>query len=70
MTRMLLADISGHGKLVAQLAVNLCDLMRRNVNYIRQTRFVGAMNQQFGDFSEQDSFATALVATFFAQPAA
>lgn len=65
-TRMLLADISGHGALVAQLAVNLRDLMRRNVNYIRQTRFVRAMNQQFGDLSEQDSFATALVATFFA----
>lgn len=65
-TRLLLADISGHGELVSQLAVNLRDLMRRNVNYIRQTRFVRAMNQQFSDFSEQDTFATALVATFFA----
>jgi sigma-B regulation protein RsbU (phosphoserine phosphatase) len=65
-TRMLLADISGHGVLVAQLATKLRDLMRRNVNFIRQSRFVREMNRQFGDFGEQSTFATALVATFFA----
>lgn len=65
-TRMLLADVSGHGEMVSQVAVGLRDLMRRNVNYIRQTRFVRAMNQQFGEFSEDGGFATALVSTFFA----
>lgn len=65
-TRMLLADVSGHGTLVAQMAIGLRDLMRRNVNYVKQTRFVRAMNQQFGDFGQQDVFATALVGTFFA----
>lgn len=64
-TRMLLADVSGHGELVAKIAVGLRDLMRQNVNYIKQTRFVRAMNQQFSEFSEEDRFATALVATFF-----
>jgi serine phosphatase RsbU (regulator of sigma subunit) len=49
-----------------QLAVKLRDLMRRNVNYVKQTRFVRTMNQQFGDLGAQGIFATALVATFFA----
>ena len=64
-TRLLLADVSGHGELVSQTAVGLRDLMRRNVNYIKQTRFVRAMNQQFNDLSDQGGFATALVSTFF-----
>ena len=64
-TRMLLADVSGHGEMVSQMAVALRDLMRPNVNYIRQTRFVQAMNQQFSEFSEQGGFATALASTFF-----
>jgi sigma-B regulation protein RsbU (phosphoserine phosphatase) len=64
-TRLLLADVSGHGELVSQTAVGLRDLMRRNVNYIKQTRFVRAMNQQFNNLSDQGGFATALVSTFF-----
>ena len=64
-TRLLLADVSGHGELVSQTAIGLRDLMRRNVNYIKQTRFVRAMNQQFNDLSDQGGFATALVSTFF-----
>lgn len=64
-TRMLLADVTGHGELVSQIAVGLRDLMRSNVNYVKQIRFVQAMNQQFTEFSEEDRFATALVATFF-----
>jgi len=63
---MLLADVSGHGELVSKTAIGLRDLMRRNVNYIKQTRFVGAMNQQFTNLGEQGGFATALVSTFFA----
>ena len=64
-TRMLLADVSGHGELVSQVAVALRELMRRNVNYVRQTRFVQAMNQEFAEFAEEGGFATALVSTFF-----
>lgn len=64
-TRMLLADVSGHGELAAQMAKALRDLMRRNVNFVKQTRFVRAMNQQFADFGQQGVFATALVSTFF-----
>ena len=65
-TRMLLADVSGHGETVSEVAIKLRDLMRRNVNYIKQTRFVRAMNQQFASLYDQGHFATALVSTFFA----
>jgi serine phosphatase RsbU (regulator of sigma subunit) len=40
--------------------------MRRNVNYIKQTRFVRTMNRQFAEFSDQGGFATAVVSTYFA----
>lgn len=65
-TRMLLADVCGHGEIASHLAMELRDLMRRNVNYIKQTRFVREMNQQFTRFGEQGGFATALVSTYFA----
>jgi serine phosphatase RsbU (regulator of sigma subunit) len=65
-TRMLLADVSGHGEQVAGVAKELRDLMRRNVNVIKQTRFVSAMNQQFGELNDGQNFATALVSTFYA----
>ena len=64
-TRLLLADVSGHGAEVSELALGLRDLMRSNVNVVKQTRFVAGMNQQFTKLSESGAFATALVATFF-----
>jgi serine phosphatase RsbU (regulator of sigma subunit) len=65
-SRILLADVSGHGELAAGLAISLRDLMRRNVNMVQQTRFVGAMNQQFTELAQHGGFATALVTTYFA----
>ncbi len=41
--------------------------MRRNVNCIKQTRFVRAMNWKFVPFSDQGGFATAVASTFFAR---
>ena len=46
-TRLLLADVSGHGTAVASVATGLRDLMRQHVNLINQTRFVREMNRQF-----------------------
>lgn len=65
-TRLLLADVSGHGAGVAQTAAELRGLMRRNVNHLDQTRFVTEMNRQFGAAAEIGQFATAIVTTFFA----
>jgi hypothetical protein len=65
-TRLLLADVSGHGNTVASTAANLRTLMRRFVNRLDQTEFVRLLNQQFTELSESGTFATAVVATFFA----
>lgn len=64
-TRLLLADVSGHGQLVSSTAGALRRLMQRYVNFIDQSAFVRSMNRQFGELSEGGTFATAIVSTFF-----
>lgn len=65
-TRMLVGDVSGHGSEASGVSATLRDLMRRNVNYINQTRVVESLNQQFGQESVAGRFATAIVSTYFA----
>lgn len=63
-TRMLVADVSGHGERVARTSAGLRDIMRKYVNYVDQTRVVRAMNAEFAGVSA-GRFATAVVATFW-----
>jgi sigma-B regulation protein RsbU (phosphoserine phosphatase) len=65
-SRLLLADVSGHGISVAATAAELRTLMRRFVNRLDQMEFVRLLNQQFAALSRNGSFATAIVTTFFA----
>ena len=65
-SRLLLADVSGHGKSVASMAADLRTLMRRFVNRLDQKEFVRLLNEQFTELSSQGSFSTAVVTTFFA----
>lgn len=65
-SRLLLADVAGHGNSVAATAADLRTLMRRFVNRLEQTEFVRLLNQQFTALSREGSFATAIVITFFA----
>jgi phosphoserine phosphatase RsbU/P len=65
-TRLLLADVSGHGKPVAAIAADLRMLMRRFVNRWDQSEFVRLLNQQFSILSKKGTFATAIVSTFIA----
>ncbi len=65
-TRLLLADVSGHGQAVAATAADLRTLMRRFVNRLDQAEFVRLLNQQFVEMSKAGTFATAVVTTFFA----
>ncbi|MHC5024493.1 MAG: PP2C family protein-serine/threonine phosphatase [Planctomycetota bacterium] len=65
-TRMLLADISGHGISVASMGLSLRQLLRRFINQISQRRVVRSLNRHFADIADEGVFATALVATFFA----
>ena len=64
--RLLVADVSGHGAAVSELAAHLRATMRRYVNYLDQSRFVGEMNRQFASHAKLGTFATAVVTTFFA----
>lgn len=65
-SRLLLADVSGHGPPVSQCALRLRELMRRNINSISQARLVEGMNEEFTNFNRDGNFATAVVGTFFA----
>ncbi|MFO0813976.1 MAG: PP2C family protein-serine/threonine phosphatase [Gemmatales bacterium] len=65
-SRLLLADVSGHGPVVSQFALRLRDLMRRNINRVSQVQFVEGMNEQFINFQQEGLFATTLVGTYFA----
>lgn len=64
-TRLLVADVSGHGTKVADLARSLRDLMRRYVNYLDQSAFVRQLNREFAQVATFGKFATAIVATYF-----
>jgi len=64
-SRLLLADVSGHGAEVARIAESLRDLMRQHVNYISETRLAEAVNAEFAR-SSNHGFATALILSFFA----
>lgn len=65
-TRLLLADVSGHGQAVAATAADLRTLMRRFVNYLDQTEFVRLLNRNFAGLCSQGRYATAVACTFFA----
>lgn len=65
-TRMFLADVSGHGSQVAEIARSLRSLMREHINFRDQLGFVKRMNKTFTEQSASGIFATALVCTYYA----
>ena len=65
-TRIVVADVSGHGSAVAEFSMALRALLRKNINQKSQRRFVEQLNRQFGEMAELRRFATALVATYLA----
>jgi len=64
-SRVLLGDVTGHGQRVAKTADKLRDIMRQNVNVIRQSNLMEGINREFNAISEDGGFATAVVATYF-----
>jgi len=64
-TRMLLADVAGHGTDVAASAADLRLLMRRFMNHLDQTEFVRLVNRHFAKLTKQNVYATAVVTTYF-----
>lgn len=65
-TRLILADVAGHGNDVAETSQSLRALMRRYMNTRSQTNLVRQLNQQFARLAPSDRFATAVVATYLA----
>ena len=64
--RFAVADVSGHGRSVGELAVTLRSLMAKNVNRADQTRFARALNREFSALARDGTFATAILATYWA----
>lgn len=65
-TRLLIADVSGHGEAASAVAIILRGLLRRYVNWIDQRRFVAEVNREFARLSRAGLFATSAAGTFFA----
>jgi serine phosphatase RsbU (regulator of sigma subunit) len=65
-TRLAVADVSGHGGSVGELASKLRNFMRRYINRANQTRIVRQLNRSFLRQADGTHFATAIVATYFA----
>jgi serine phosphatase RsbU (regulator of sigma subunit) len=63
-TRLIVADLSGHGPSAAAAARGLRALMRKNINRKDQSRLVRALNRQLLARSKMQRFATAVVATY------
>lgn len=66
LTRVLLADVSGHGNRVASIAQDLRRLIGRYVNAIDHVRLVNSLNQALSSLPAERGFVTALVATYHA----
>lgn len=63
-TRIVLADVSGHGNRVADTSSTLRNLLRRFMNAKKQDRLVAELNREFSDIEQTGRFATAIVATY------
>jgi sigma-B regulation protein RsbU (phosphoserine phosphatase) len=65
-TRVIVADLCGHGEGLAEQARALRTLMRRNINRKKQHRLVEALNKQYAESPKLEQFATMVVATYLA----
>jgi serine phosphatase RsbU (regulator of sigma subunit) len=63
-TRLILADVSGHGEAVDGVSQALRSLMRRFMNFSSQARLIRDLNREFTRLSHAGRFATAIVATY------
>jgi serine phosphatase RsbU (regulator of sigma subunit) len=63
-TRMVVADVSGHGSAVEQTSQMLRSLMRRYINTRTQKELVRNLNREFTELTRVGRFATAVIATY------
>ncbi|HVJ68521.1 MAG TPA: PP2C family protein-serine/threonine phosphatase, partial [Caulifigura sp.] len=63
-TRLVVADVSGHGKAVEETSQMLRSLMRRYINAKTQKSLVRSLNREFTQLTRLGRFATAVIATY------
>ena len=63
-TRIVVADVSGHGSSVAEFSSSLRSLLRKNINNKSQSQLVERLNRQFAEMAGMRRFATAVVITY------
>lgn len=63
-TRLVLADISGHGSKVADSSLTLRKLLRRYMNAKKQDRMAAELNREFSNLEQNGRFATAILMTY------
>lgn len=66
-SRMIVADVAGHGEDVGGLATDLRKLMRRHINTPDQSRFARALNEAFTRSARGGRFATAVLGTYLTE---
>jgi sigma-B regulation protein RsbU (phosphoserine phosphatase) len=64
-TRLVLADVRGHGEPVVWLSRILRQLVQRHIDHIDHGKLVRSINRAFVAVGEIGTFATGLIATFF-----
>src|SRR6185503_12749131 len=64
LTRLLVADVAGHGASASDTARRLRRMMQAHVNFHTQTRFVRALNREFTALARSERFATAVAFTY------
>ncbi|MBD13914.1 MAG: hypothetical protein CMJ72_01970 [Planctomycetaceae bacterium] len=64
-TRMMVAEVCGQLPHYTKLSYELRELMKQNINTIRQARFVSEISRRFAECSEHGCFATTMISTFF-----
>jgi phosphoserine phosphatase RsbU/P len=63
-TRLVVADVSGHGAAVEETSQMLRSLMRRYINAKTQKSLVRSLNREFTQLTKIGRFATAVIATY------
>lgn len=64
-TRMMVAEVCGLLPQYTKLSDELGELMKQNINTIRQARFVSEISRRLAECSEHGCFATTMISTFF-----
>ena len=65
-SRILLADVAGHGSGVSDLSSKLRKAMHKSINTVDQSKLARTLNKSFDTISEGKKFATAVLMTYFA----